>query len=100
MGVVKAGVSDLHAEAVVLRSDLTNLKSDSSRMLDDIANSVVYLNQNVEEKTDALRKSLEEVSDAVRVNTQDREASKNILLRQIEDLDLSAASGNCKVDFT
>lgn len=100
VSILKNDVTDVKRDAKGARKDMEAMKTDSSRMFDDIANSIVYFNQNVEEKTGELENTFQDtvglMSEKVRARIKE---DTNHLIKYLEDVDLSRAFSNCSVNF-
>ena len=97
--VFKTDVGDIKTDVNGIKTSLDELKSDSSKMFDDIANSIVYFNQNMEEESAGLEAALKQAVAAAAdtISSQDSEDTA-ILIKYLEDLDITRAR-NCNVNF-
>lgn len=87
--------------ATQIARDVSALRADSTKMFDDIANSIVYANQNIEEKFEAVKSgmakaaqtTLAAVAESVKNPLQEDMA---VIIKYLEDLPRNVS---CDVDF-
>ena len=97
--IIKTDVGDIKTDVNGVKTSIEALKSDSSKMFDDIANSIVYFNQNVQEKSEGVEASLKQaVAAAAETISSQSSEDTAILIKYLEDLDLTRAR-NCNVNF-
>ncbi|XP_076460467.1 uncharacterized protein LOC143293467 [Babylonia areolata] len=107
IGVINVGMNDVKADVEVMKVNMKDFRGNSEKMLDDIATSIVYLNENTKQKTEELRGVVEGRAVEGRIDGLSRQLKedRNRLLRAMEQLEVassardSAAPANCTVNF-
>ncbi|XP_076465528.1 uncharacterized protein LOC143297203 [Babylonia areolata] len=105
INVIKSDVIDVKSDVKVVKTDVGAVKkevevltSDSLKMFDDIANSIVYFNENVGEKTDDLKAMMKEAVSTMTVRAGAEDEDSTVIIRHLQDLDLTRPR-NCNVNF-
>lgn len=81
--------------------DVNTIKTDNVRMFDDIANSIVYFNQNVEEKSNEVKRTIESTVKTAMAAAAETACAGNgedtaILIKYLEEMPRGV---NCNVNF-